>query len=203
MEELLKFVELTQSFKGIRRKIILAKEGREENDAEHSYQLALVAWYLIRTKELSLNIDLAIRYALVHDLVEIYAGDTPAGMHKGFEKERETKHERELQAIRELQNNFPEFLEMHELIAAYETRRDEESRFVYALDKVLPILNIYLDKGHSWKLHGISLQDLISNKSDKVNVSPDVKKYFDEIIDIMRTEQATLFPNTQAELSAL
>lgn len=203
MEELLKFVELTQEFKGVRRKIILPKENREENDAEHSYQLALVAWYLISTQNLKLDAGLAMRYALIHDLVEVYAGDTPAGMHKGFEEERRTKHEREAVAIEDLKKNFPEFSEMHEFITKYELRADEESRFVYALDKVIPLLNIYLDRGHSWKVHGISLEDVLVDKTSKVSISPEVKKYFDEITEILRTEQASLFPQTEADKVSL
>src|SRR3989344_6781029 len=97
MDELLRFVKLTQEFKAVRRMVILAKENREENDAEHSYQLATVAWYLISTQGLKLDLGLALRYALVHDLVEVYAGDTPA-VQKGYEETKRTKQEREEKA---------------------------------------------------------------------------------------------------------
>lgn len=198
MEELLKFVELTQEFKAVRRKIVLAKEGREENDAEHSYQLALVAWYIISREKLNLDLSLCLKYALVHDLVEVYAGDAPSGVHKKYTKAREKKHEREAKAIQKLMFEFPEFEEMHDLIRGYELLEDEESKFISALDKVLPLMNIYLDKGHSWKLHGISLQDIVRAKTEKVSISPDAKKYFDLMIEKLESSQATLFPQDEA-----
>lgn len=193
MEELLKFVELTQEFKAVRRKVILAKEGREENDAEHSFQLALVAWYLISTQELAFDTNLCLRYALVHDLVEVYAGDTPSLVHKKYTEARSLKHEREQRAIQKLLYEFPEFGEMHDLIRAYELKEDEESKFIYALDKILPVMNIYLDKGHSWKIHSITLQDLVEDKAKKVEVSSDIKKYYDLLMDLLKSNQATLF----------
>jgi len=202
MNELLKFIELTQEFKAVRRKVVLAKEGREENDAEHSYQLAVVAWYLISTQGLKLDLELVLKYALVHDLVEVYAGDTPA-IQKGYDEKQKTKHKREEDAAKKLTKEFPEFPEMHEFIGAYELKADEESRFVYALDKIIPIMNIYLDKGHSWKLHDISLQDLIDNKTDKVKASPEIKKYFEEIVELLKIEQATLFPIAKAQEKSL
>lgn len=198
MDNLLRFIKLTQEFKAVKRKVILAKEDREENDAEHSYQLAIVAWYLISTQGLKLDLGLTLRYALVHDLVEVYAGDTPA-FQKGYEKEKETKKQREEDAAKQLAKEFPEFSQLHEFINAYELRVDEESKFIYALDKIVPIMNIYLDKGHSWKIHNISLDELIENKQDKVLLSKEVKKYFDEIVEMLRQDQATLFPQKSAK----
>ena len=198
MDNLLRFIKLTQEFKAVKRKVILAKEDREENDAEHSYQLAIVAWYLISTQGLKLDLGLTLRYALVHDLVEVYAGDTPA-VHKGYEEAQKTKREREEKAALRLRKEFEEFPEMHALIDAYELRPDEESKFIYALDKIIPLMNIYLDKGHSWKIHNISLDDIIENKKNKVLVSEEVKKYFDRIVEMLRQDQATLFPQKSAK----
>ncbi len=193
MEKLLKFVELTQDFKAVRRKVILAKEEREENDAEHSFQLALVGWYIITKEKLPLNIELSMKYALSHDLVEVYAGDTPAGLHKGYDEQLKTKHEREAKAAKQLKEKFPEFPELHKLIEDYEGRIDEESKFINALDKILPVINIYLDEGHSWKAHNISFDDLIENKTDKIAISPIIKKYFDEIVTILTENKEKLF----------
>src|SRR4051812_27182979 len=98
MENLLKIAKLSKDFGEIRRKIVFAKDSREENDAEHSFQLALLSWYIISSKSLPLNMEKAFKYALAHDLVEVYAGDTPASVHKGFAEEQKTKHEREASA---------------------------------------------------------------------------------------------------------
>jgi len=193
MKELLKFVELTQEFKAIKRRIVFSNDDREENDAEHSYQLALVAWYLINKDSLNLNIELAVKYALIHDLVEVYAGDTPAALHKGFEDEQNTKHEREEQAAKLLKEKFPEFYELHSLIQNYEEKADEEARFVNALDKILPVLSVYLDGGYSWKTHDISFEDLIQNKTERIALSPVVRKYFEEMVELLKENKQNLF----------
>jgi putative hydrolases of HD superfamily len=192
MEELLRFVEITQHFKAVRRKVILVKEGREENDAEHSHQLALVAWYLITTENLKLDLGLCLKYALAHDLPEVFAGDTPA-LGKKYNTARSLKKEREERAMQKLLYEFPEFDEMHGILRAYELRTDEESKFIYALDKILPLMNIYLDKGHSWKVHKISLEEIVKDKSEKVKVSPDIKRYYDLILEKLRSNQTDLF----------
>ena len=105
----------------------------------------------------------------MHDLVEVYAGDTPA-VQKGYEEAKRTKQEREEKAALRLRKEFGEFPELHDLIDAYELRSDEESKFIYALDKIIPVMNIYLDEGHSWKIHDISLDDIIENKKNNLLV---------------------------------
>jgi len=145
LEQIFKFIKLTHDFQKVERTIFVAGTNRNENDVEHSYQLALVAWYIISTYKLSLNIDLAIKYGLLHDLVEVYAGDTYI-----FDKDQsviDSKVEREYKALERLKDEFPEFSEMTDLIVQYEKREDEESKFIYALDKVVAPINIYLDGG--------------------------------------------------------
>lgn len=193
MNQLLKFVQLTQEFKGVRRKLLIAKENREENDAEHSFQLAIIAWFLITRDNLSLNLELAFKYALAHDLVEVYAGDTPAALHKNSAEAIATKHAREEAAAEQIKQEFPEFEELHELIQAYEERKDRESNFIYALDKILPLMNVYLDSGHSWKFHDIGLEDVITNKGDKFSGSPEIGKYFAELVKMLQKDPS-LFP---------
>ncbi len=193
MNQLLKFVQLTQEFKGVRRKLLIAKENREENDAEHSFQLAIVAWFLISRDNIPLNLELAFKYALAHDLVEVYAGDTPAALHKNSAGAIATKNAREEAAAKQIKLEFPEFGELHDLIRGYEERKDPESNFIYALDKILPLMNVYLDGGHSWKFHDISLEDVISNKRDKFSGSPEIGKYFRELVTLLEKDPS-LFP---------
>jgi putative hydrolase of HD superfamily len=76
IKNILNFVDFTIKFNQLKRTIFATGEDRLENDSEHSFQLAMVSWYIISTKRLKYNIDKVIQYALVHDLVEIYAGDT-------------------------------------------------------------------------------------------------------------------------------
>jgi putative hydrolase of HD superfamily len=185
MEQLLKFIELTRKFRDVER-MIRFKDGTNENDAEHSYQLAITAWYLVESNKLDLDIGKVLRYALAHDLVEAYAGDTPSDVHRKYEAERNTKKHREEEAALRLREEFKEFPDLHEIIEHYEKREDEESKFVYALDKIMPILNIYLDDGYSWKANNVSVEDVVQYKKEKIAESPIIQKYFDYLVPMIR-----------------
>ena len=166
-------------------------EDRYENDTEHSYQLAMLALYIVNSQKLDLNHELILKYALIHDLVEVYAGDTY--IYSTDTKEINSKEEREKKAMRQLKREFPEFPELHKIIKDYETKINKESRFIYSLDKIQPILNVYTDNGKTFKQEGVTLQMLIDCKKDKVAVSPEVKIYFDELIKLLKKEEKTLF----------
>jgi putative hydrolase of HD superfamily len=193
MKELLKFVEFTSKFREVKR-MIKFSDGTNENDAEHSLQLALVAWYVVSSNNLDLDINLILKYSIAHDLVEIYAGDTPAPVHKEFDKERETKAKREEEAALRIRGEFAEFEELHQIIEEYERKDSREAKFVSALDKIMPLMNIYLDGGHSWKLHHISFEDSVNSRRDKIKESPEVEKYFKEIVEILRSKPDLFTP---------
>ena len=74
--QLLDFVKFTEEFRAVAR-YEGSKLGKKiETSNEHSYQVAMVAWFLIEQDNLKLNRELCLMYAMVHDLVEVYAGDT-------------------------------------------------------------------------------------------------------------------------------
>lgn len=184
---IIKFIKLIGEFQAVERSLWLKGREHRENDVEHSYQLALVAWYAISVYKLPLNVDKVIRYSLLHDLVEVYAGDTDA--FDDDPKQHETKAEREHQALIKLKDEFAEFTEMLEVIEQYEHRLDEESKFVYALDKIIAPINIYLDGGRTWKKRGLGFEDLLNNKKPKVAAHPEVAKYFDQLAQILEKER--------------
>jgi putative hydrolases of HD superfamily len=188
LEKLLAFTTFLHKFQHIQRKVFVVGEDRRENDLEHSGQLALVGWYLVSSNKLSLDIDKVIKYALIHDLVEVYAGDVYF-----YSLNRKDKEEKEHKARIKIEEEFSEFTDLHREIQAYEKRVDEESKFVYALDKLLPILNIYLDKGRSWKLDEVTLEMLKKHKREKIKLSKDIEVYFDKIIEILETHTDDFF----------
>ncbi|MFA5841744.1 MAG: HD domain-containing protein [Candidatus Paceibacterota bacterium] len=184
LDKVLGFVGMTHSFRGVERDISLPREKRLENDMEHSYQLAAVSWYMAEIEGFDLDKNKVIKYALIHDLVEVYAGDTP--LYSADEDFIRSKKDREKRAASIIKRQFPEFPELHKLIREYEEKNDPESRFVYAVDKLLPILSIYLDKGHAWKNKSISIEMIIDKNSSRVSLVPEIKKYFDAMIDMIR-----------------
>src|SRR3989344_2250729 len=98
LKELMDFIEFTHEFRKVLRVARIPYDSRMENDVEHSYQLAMVAWYLIDRHKLRLNKEKVFMYALAHDLVEVYAGDTFTFDKKG----NDTKHDREKKALEKI-----------------------------------------------------------------------------------------------------
>lgn len=191
LSRILDFVSLINEFQKVERRIFIVGQNKRENDVEHSYQLAMVAWYMASLDGLNFDKDLLIKYALVHDLVEVYAGDTY--LFTTDSNEKDSKADREKAAAERLNAELPEFKELNELIHKYESRDDVESKFIYALDKILPVLNIYLDNGRTWQHEGVTFEMIFSSKVDKVQISPEVRKYFDEIVSILKTKEDVLF----------
>lgn len=193
LERILAFTRVLQEFQAVERVMYAVGKEREENDVEHSYHLAMLAWYIAANAETRLDMEKVIRYALVHDLVEVYAGDT--FVYSADDAHVASKHEREAAAAARLADEFPDFPDLHAAIRSYEAREDAESRFVYALDKIQPILHILLDEGRSWKRDGITLAMVKENKTAKVKVSPDIEPYFREILAILEERERDLFPS--------
>lgn len=136
------FVELLHEFVKIQRTSPIKGRKDPENDAEHSYVLAMTAWYLDEKYELNLDKELIFSYALCHDLVELYAGDTDPHVHS--KEHINSKKEREKDALEKIGSRLPEFESLHERISQYEKLADQESKFVYIIDKVLPVISFLI-----------------------------------------------------------
>ncbi len=142
MSQLFKLFELTHRFAGIERSVKIIDRDSMESDAEHSYQLAIMAWYLNNKLKLKLDRQKILEYALCHDLVEVYAGDTNPHTHP--KKFIASKHRRETAALRKIRSRFPDFDNLYKTINKFERLGDKESKFIYLLDKILPVINTYL-----------------------------------------------------------
>lgn len=189
LEDIFTFTEMLHEFQQIRRQVLVNGEDRQENDWEHSFQTAMLAWYIINASDGDLDLDTGkvLKFALAHDLVEVYAGDTP------FQEAGEDKEKREAKAAQRLQNEFPEFAALHSVIEAYEKNEQDEAQFVYALDKIIPLINIYMDGGRSWRKDGVTLEILQKHKKDKFNNSPQIEAYYEQLIELFTDEEQGLF----------
>lgn len=177
------FFDLLCEYQRVERVVHVPGQDRWENNVEHSYILTMLAWYIVSRDKLDLDLNRVIRYALVHDLVEVYAGDTYI-----YDAEaRKSKHEREAKAQEQLKEYFPEFKDLHETIAAYETLQDPEALFVKALDKLHPMLAIYAGGGRTWKEKSIKLDVIQNMKQEYIDRSPEIKPYFDSFVEHLRT----------------
>jgi len=142
--------ELIQPFYGIERATPLPKQfgGRHENDAEHSWGLALFASALAPHIDEKLDVGLVCQFAVVHDLVEVYAGDTP---NLASEKEKAGKEERERLALEKLKEEFQELPWIIKTVAEYEKQSSGEAQFVRSLDKTLSLLQEYESDGNIFR----------------------------------------------------
>ncbi|MGD0328149.1 MAG: HD domain-containing protein [Minisyncoccia bacterium] len=183
------FIRLLHSLQSVERVAAISDLSRRENDVEHSYFLVMVCWYLCDTLQLDYSKEKVFRYALVHDLVEIYSGDT-------FfldAKAQETKKEREESARVRIANEFPEFKDLHAAIKAYEHRNDPEAGFVYAIDKVLPFLINYMQGGYMWKEMGVAHEDDYANKREKIGEQKEARELLEQIIALIGDDWGTYF----------
>lgn len=130
---------LINDFKRIERTVYVGNTNpkRFENDAEHSYELALVAWYLNNSFNIGLDTNLLLKYALVHDLVETKVGDFDGFMNSGDKDFEKKKREDELRGFELLKSEFTDFPEMLQSIEEYEKKLNQEAKFIYALDKLV------------------------------------------------------------------
>lgn len=126
---------------------------RRENDAEHSFHLALFAMTLAEHSNVPVDVLKVMKMVLIHDIVEIDAGDTYCYDQAG----NQTKRMREEKAADRLFGILPDDQrdEYRALWEEFERRDTPESRFAAALDRMQPMLLNYTKNGISWQEHGV------------------------------------------------
>lgn len=189
IHRLIAFHALLLQFQAIERVTQVPPHFRQENDTEHSYNLALAAWFLAGVFP-ELNRDQLIRFALVHDLVEVHAGDTYIYADAAT---LSTKQAREAAALEQLAGDWPDFPDLIATIREYERQDSQEAKFVYALDKIMPIILLYLGKGHTWRQEHITRAQLHETKRHKVAVSPAINDYYEQLHELLIADEAALF----------
>lgn len=192
IEKLLQFTEFINKFRTIERTIFIHGNDRQENDSEHSFNLALLAWFIVSTDKLDFDLEKVITYSLVHDLVEIYSGDTNV-----FSKDvqlLESKEKREEDGLEKMNEELVYFPELLKAIENYNKKEDKESKFVYALDKIEPVLNIYLNDGRNWHVQDVSLEMILAKKELVLQTSLELKEYWEELKVLLVENKEKLFP---------
>jgi 5'-deoxynucleotidase YfbR-like HD superfamily hydrolase len=196
IDKLLEFTKFTHQIREIKRTIHFENDEHQENDMEHGYQLAMIAWFLIEDDKLPLDKFKSVGMALAHDIIEVYAGDVSAHLPEHSHPDR---RKAETLAVAKVKKQWPSFKSLHELVDEYEDGKTPEAKFVFALDKLMPVINIYLYEGRSWHLMGINLEDLKNIKKGKVNVSAEINKYYKGMLKILE-KQPELFGKEETTL---
>lgn len=165
LDQQIRFVLELDKLKQIMRQSYLLDASRKENDAEHSWHLALMAMVLREYAPPGADLLRVMQMVLVHDVVEIDAGDTFC-----YDEQAATsKVERELLAAERIFCLLPpeQAAELRGLWEEFEAGVTLEARFANALDRVEPLLLNYHTQGKSWLEHGIS-EDKVRTRNEGV-----------------------------------
>ncbi len=140
--------------KTIFRQTHLSNHGRNENDAEHAWHMAIMAYILREYANEKVDIAKVILMCLIHDIVEIDAGDTYAYDAEGLE----TQKERENAAKERIFSILPEDQkrEMVSLFDEFEENDTAEARFAHAMDNLQPLMLNHSNQGGDWREHGVT-----------------------------------------------
>lgn len=183
----IEFLLELDKLKNIYRQTLVLHEDRAENDAEHSFHLAIMAAVLAEHANEPVDILHTMKMVLVHDVVEIDAGDTYCYDAKG----NADKAEREQKAADRLFALLPEDQE-HEfrsLWEEFEAKETPESKFANALDRIQPMLLNYKKGGISWMKHGISEEQVRNRNIPTVSAGSDtIGEFAAEIIAAAKAE---------------
>ena len=158
-ERQLAFLVDADRLKGVLRQTLLCDGSRRENSAEHSWHLALMAAVLAEHAEGEVDVGRVVRMLLVHDLVEIDAGDTFA-YDAAANVERA---DRERVAAERIFGLLPtdQQGDLRALWEEFEAQATPDARFAAALDRLQPLLNNHHSDGGSWRVHRVSRSQVL------------------------------------------
>ena len=167
--------------KNIFRQTHISGHGRNENDAEHAWHMAIMAYLLREYSNEPVDIGKVMLMCLIHDIVEIEAGDTYAYDEEG----KKTQALREKAAKEHLFGMLPsdqasELMALFEEFEAYETA---ESKFAHSMDNLQPLMLNNSNGGADWRQHGVSATQVHGRQDKTALGSKELFKVVDSIIE--------------------
>ena len=179
------FIIEIDKVKHIFRHTRLFDHSRYENDAEHSWHLALMAIILSEHANTPVDIAKAIKMVLIHDIVEIDAGDTLVYAEQLNEQKLIAEQAAAIRVFGLLPDDQRD--EMIQLWEEFEKKETIEARFAGAIDRLEPVLQNCLDNGYAWHKHAISKERVLSLNSRIGNGSQviweHIRKVIEEVFD--------------------
>ena len=166
--------------KNIFRQTHLSGNGRNENDAEHSWHMAVMAYLLKEYANEEIDIAKVMIMCLIHDIVEIDAGDTYAYDAESLKTQKareEIAKERIFSLLPEEQAR--EFIEIFDEFEAYET---PESKFAHVMDNIQPLILNDGNHGGDWREHNVTVEQIYGRQSKTKLGSNRLFDVTDEII---------------------
>lgn len=178
------FFYALDELKLVNRKSYVTGAQRVENSAEHSWHLAMACWAMAEHLPYEYNQEKLIKLALVHDLGEIYAGDTFLYSDKRQEADKE-----ERKGIELLQGHVGN--PITELLALWDEQEygeSEETKLLKIMDRVLPFLLNIQSEGKAWLENGVHVSQVEKAHAFIADINPDVHAWFKEKIAFAVTQ---------------
>ena len=167
--------------KNILRQTHLTDYRRQENDAEHAWHMAIMIYLLKEYANEEFDVAKAMMMALIHDIVEIDAGDTYAYDTKNLA----TQEEREEKAANRIFGMLPDEQkkEMLDLFYEFEEGKTPEAKFAKTMDNFQPILLNDSNNGKDWRVHQIKKSQVVNRQKSSQLGSKDIWEYTSELIE--------------------
>ena len=181
LQKQLNFLVEIDKMKSIFRQTLLIDRTRRENDAEHSWHIAIMAIILQEhVAEDTVDIAHVVKMTLIHDLIEVYAGDTFAYDDAALAN----KEQRELEAADQIFSILPQEqgAEMRALWDEFEAKETKESRYANAVDRLQPFMNNHHTDGHTWRFGTVSTAKVYKRMDIVREVIPVMWPYVEEVI---------------------
>lgn len=177
----IEFIREIDKIKYIRRRTKLFGSDRNENDAEHSWHLAVMAMVLSGYSNAEIDLLKVIKMVLIHDIVEIDAGDT-------FIYDQNKNHENTEEETRAAQRIFsilPEkqAKEFIEIWTEFEEGVSNEAKFAKSMDRLEPLLQNTSNNGGTWKEFGVKYQTVYDKKKLIKDGSAELWDYAEKLIE--------------------
>lgn len=184
LEAQINFILEIDKEKNILRQTHLTDHGRREDDAEHAWHMAVMTYLLAEYSNEKIDVLHTMIMCLVHDLVEIDAGDTYAYDEEG----KKTQHEREEKAADRIFSLLPEdqAKEIRGLFEEFEADKTPEAHFAHAMDNFQPLLLNNSNDGADWVEHGVSRETVEGRQGRTKKGSGVLYEKTEEILDAQK-----------------
>lgn len=181
LDQQIRFIVELDQLKQVLRQTLLIDGSRRENTAEHSWHLATMALTLLEYAPPEADLLRVLKMLVLHDIVEIRAGDTFCYDAQG----NLDKAAREQEAAAYLYGLLPEDLggEMRGLWEEFEASLTPSARFANALDRLQPLLHNYRTDGGTWRIHRITREQVLRRMSPIQDGAPELWPYVLQVID--------------------
>jgi len=180
LEKQLRFIIEIDKIKAIVRKSKLFDGSRFENDAEHSWTICVMALLLREYANFPVNIEKVLSMLLVHDIVEIDAGDTFLYSDKRNEVYADEKRaaERIFGLLGKDQKEY--FLGIWE---EFEDRKTNEAKFAAVFDRLEPLIQNYIGEGYTWKKYNIQYETVLEKNRHIREASEEIWRFVIKLLD--------------------